>query len=377
MLLRQTCTRWAPNGSQVSNSRVRCLTGAVRRVSHQSIKQLTIGVSSAVFVFISYSLFTNPPWSHASIAADQPLSYQHFIPASIIESKESGPATKLITLSIPKALAPEDCHPIYSVYIKDDDLQIERPYTPLFGVEKNGEMVFWIKRYEGGEVGRWLHSKNVGDTVEIRGPVPTLSLAKEMENDWDQIIMISGGTGITPFFQLLHLFLQDGSGKAVTKPHITLLHSSPNPEELPPPIILSTLRSLEQSHPGAFTLKVFVDSPHPSSFAYSDASFKPLHIGRITKRDINATLEELGLWGRSLPSKSSLLSWLNPFSYLSRPSHTTSSSPQLPEKVLFLVCGPEPMINAIAGPRARDLTSGPVRGALGALGFTAGQVRKL
>ncbi|KAF8341650.1 uncharacterized protein EI90DRAFT_1763277 [Cantharellus anzutake] len=38
-----------------------------------------------------------------------PLSSQHFIPAAIIESRGGGPATKLITLSIPKASVPEDC----------------------------------------------------------------------------------------------------------------------------------------------------------------------------------------------------------------------------------------------------------------------------
>lgn len=35
------------------------------------------------------------------------------------------------------------------------------------------------------------------------------------------------------------------------------------------------------------------------------------------------------------------------------------------------------MINAIAGPRARNLTEGPVGGALGELGFTSADVRKL
>lgn len=35
------------------------------------------------------------------------------------------------------------------------------------------------------------------------------------------------------------------------------------------------------------------------------------------------------------------------------------------------------MIAAIAGPRARNLTDGPVGGVLGELGFTPAEVRKL
>jgi cytochrome-b5 reductase len=35
------------------------------------------------------------------------------------------------------------------------------------------------------------------------------------------------------------------------------------------------------------------------------------------------------------------------------------------------------MINALAGPRARDLSAGPVRGVLGELGFDSSNVQKL
>ncbi|KAF8341613.1 uncharacterized protein EI90DRAFT_1758605 [Cantharellus anzutake] len=121
---------------------------------------------------------------------------------------------------------------------------------------------------------------------------------------------------------------------------------------------------LEEQLRSVLTLKVFVGDRHPSSSAYSDASFRPLHIGWMTF---------IGLWGRPLPSKSTHLSWLN----LSHPCRTTSSSPQLPEKALFLVCGLDPMMNAIAGPRARDLTLSQMRGALGRLDSQLAQVRKL
>jgi cytochrome-b5 reductase len=48
-------------------------------------------------------------------------------------------------------------------------------------------MIFWIKKYPDGEVGRWLHSKKVGDTIELRGPLQTW---KWEDVVWDEIVMV-------------------------------------------------------------------------------------------------------------------------------------------------------------------------------------------
>ena len=110
-----------------------------------------------------------------------------------MSSESHGSDTKLIRLVVsPNLLPPDDVsdpsfHPIWSVFIKDDDIQVERPYTPLQGIDEQGRMLFWIKKYPKGEVGRWLHSKAVGDQVELRGPLKTWSWK---EDEWDEIIMV-------------------------------------------------------------------------------------------------------------------------------------------------------------------------------------------
>ena len=43
---------------------------------------------------------------------------------------------------------------IWHVYVKSPDLQIERPYTPINDVEKDGFIRLLVKRVKGGEVGR-------------------------------------------------------------------------------------------------------------------------------------------------------------------------------------------------------------------------------
>jgi hypothetical protein len=45
---------------------------------------------------------------------------------------------------------------IWHVYVKSPDLQIERPYTPINDVQKDGFVRLLVKRVKGGEVGRYV-----------------------------------------------------------------------------------------------------------------------------------------------------------------------------------------------------------------------------
>ena len=122
-------------------------------------------------------------------SANVRLSPSHFTPATLTLSQASGPNTKLLTLAIPSHLlsSPDALLPIWSIYIKDDEMQVERPYTPIEGLDKKGQMTFWIKKYPNGEVGRWLHSKNVGTVVEVRGPVKNWIW---QDGVWDEVVMV-------------------------------------------------------------------------------------------------------------------------------------------------------------------------------------------
>lgn len=110
----------------------------------------------------------------------------------MISNEDSGPGTKLLKIAAPLHFHPKNnttnnFDPIWSVYIKDDDMQVERPYTPLTGIDENGHMVFWIKKYPKGEVGRWLHTKHMGEGIEFRGPLKTWPWK---EDTWDEIVMV-------------------------------------------------------------------------------------------------------------------------------------------------------------------------------------------
>ncbi|KAF9057405.1 hypothetical protein BJ165DRAFT_1334009 [Panaeolus papilionaceus] len=285
-----------------------------------------------------------------------PLSPSHFTPTTVIENLDSGASTKLLRLKLSSELRPSEdgLVPIWSVFIKDDDIQVERPYTPLYGLDDEGDMLFWIKKYPKGEVGRWLHSKNPGEQIELRGPISTWPW--QGGNNYDEIVMISGGTGITPFVQLF--FSTISKLDNVPNTRFTLLHSSRIPGELPPSELLGPLVRFSREHPERFKCEVFVDT--------EDGSRPPLpvsHIrtGRISEKDIKecvVTEQEKSRWWRWFSNK---------------------RDPEVVKKrkVLFLVCGPEPMINAVAGPYGRNYSQGAVQGVLGNLGYTSHQVYKL
>ena len=101
-----------------------------------------------------------------------------------------GSNTRLIELTLPKG---EFCNAsgqaIWSIYFKDDDMQIERPFTPLAGIDSTGRLQFWIKRYTGGEMSQWLFNRQVGSKIEVRGPVFSFDWAHEKEK-WDHILMV-------------------------------------------------------------------------------------------------------------------------------------------------------------------------------------------
>jgi len=289
-----------------------------------------LGAGTATYLFLPDSSRAAPTLDHVF------LSYQHFTPTRVVSSEESGPHTKLLKIALaPALLPPRDLFdPIWSVYIKDDDIQVERPYTPLLGVDENGHMLFWIKKYPKGEVGRWLHSKTAGSEIELRGPIKTWKWERD---SWDEVVMvctftffslvynlkvfeISGGTGITPFVQLFHTVISKPTKSPNTR--FTLIHSSRAPGELPPPAVLEPLTAFSAENPEKFKIHIFVDTQDGSN---SPVPILHINTGRVTDFALERCLrsEQVPGWWGKLFCKN-------------------VSEDKKPRRTLFLVCGPEP-----------------------------------
>jgi cytochrome-b5 reductase len=157
--------------------------------SHLRFSSLIFFTSAGVLVS---SYFFWPSKYRGRLTLDhKPLSPSYFIPLTVSDNSQAGPDLAVLTLSVPPNSHASDENasfdPIWSIFIKDDDIQVERPYTPLFGIDEEGTIKLWVKRYQRGEVGRWLHSKKAGDTIEVRGPLKTFPFEVEK---WDEVVMV-------------------------------------------------------------------------------------------------------------------------------------------------------------------------------------------
>jgi hypothetical protein len=91
---------------------------------------------------------------------------------------------------------------VWSVQIKQPQLQIARAYTPLppttEGDEEPEDMRLLIRQEQGGEVSTYLHRLPEQSTVELRGPNTELNLPRDII----EVIFLAGGTGIAPAMQV-------------------------------------------------------------------------------------------------------------------------------------------------------------------------------
>jgi len=91
---------------------------------------------------------------------------------------------------------------LWSVQIKQPQLQIARAYTPLppRTSAEDASIRLLIRRDRRGEVSNYLHKLPVGAQVELRGPRVEYKIPAYV----DEVVFLAGGTGIAPALQLAH-----------------------------------------------------------------------------------------------------------------------------------------------------------------------------
>lgn len=103
---------------------------------------------------------------------------------------------------------------------------ISRKYTPTSHIFMQGRLELLIKVYfkdvhpqfpDGGKMSQYLNDLGLGTSIKVRGPFGKLSYFGDgnfkilkkfkpmsfVEKKYTKIGMIAGGTGITPFYQVL------------------------------------------------------------------------------------------------------------------------------------------------------------------------------
>ncbi|QNP95906.1 YALIA101S04e06128g1_1 [Yarrowia lipolytica] len=274
-----------------------------------------------------------------------------------------------------------DGHRMFSVHIRQPDVQVVRSYTPLpvymmqdvDGKDPLVKIISWdtdyngfcmiIKKYENGEVAKWIQSLPIDTDVDIRGPfidavipeipadvkpprAPMEDMPSRIPADWkyldvpkpDNLVFFAGGTGIASVLQAL---LSTNPPRGCVDIH----YSVRTRDEVPFERLLYFLQKL-----GRIRLFMYVDKENKFISSKDIPQPAPLNIKPNTDTtDYNNALEQAA-------------------------AQKKDKNRQGP--VYAYVCGPDGYVNYMAGPRTYD-GQGPVKGLLGQKGWTNDNVRKM
>jgi ferredoxin-NADP reductase len=167
-----------------------------------------------------------------------------------------------------------------SVQIQNPSLQIQRSYTPINLSSEEIHLV--VKRYADGELSRFLHVLTPGQAV-----VWVKQGRQEWDfgdGDWDHVLCIVGGTGITPAVQLVLSALQRQKLKAKQDPSLkrtrfTILAAARNAESM---LLRRDLAAVNHVHgDGLLNVKYFLDAV-PKGVKLPD----DIQLGPITEKSI-------------------------------------------------------------------------------------------
>ncbi|GME66793.1 unnamed protein product [[Candida] boidinii] len=282
---------------------------------------IVAGIGSAYYLStMSTSTIKNDPAPKAFTGDDQ------WIDLKLKSAKSLSSNTKEFIFDLPSkdqvsGLIVASC--LLTKFVTPKGSNVIRPYTPISDVNDKGEIQFVIKRYPDGKMSNHIFDLKENDTLSFKGPILKW---KWEENQFREITLIGGGTGITPLYQLIHKILTNPNDNT----RISLIYGSTSPEDI---LLKGELDSLAQTHPQQFSIDYFVDKA-PTGTEFNGK------VGYITEEDLKKSL-----FGPS------------------NDSHV-------------FVCGPPPLYKAISGNKVSPSDQGEVTGILANLGYTKEHVFK-
>jgi cytochrome-b5 reductase len=214
------------------------------------------------------------------------------------------------------------------VLIKAEDFKdakgkpMARPYTPISASDLEGELTFIIKKYDTGNVSKYIHSLQPGDKLAIKGPMPKWPWKT---NEFDEVGLIGGGSGIAPLYQVLQHALADNTNKTKFK----LIFANVTETDI---LLREEFDTMKKKYPNNFDVVYVLDKP-PAN-------------------------------------------WKGPSGYVSADLiQQHIAPPSLGEKVKVFICGPPPQVASLAGKKDGP-RQGELNGVLKELGYTTDQVYK-
>jgi nitrate reductase (NAD(P)H) len=118
---------------------------------------------------------------------------------------------------------------------------IIRSYTPISETAEPGFVDVLVKIYfdtaerKGGKMSQAMDQLPIGHPIEFKGPIgkfeyksPGLCIVNGVERRVDSLLMVCGGSGVTPIYQVYRAIMQDQADKT----HCTVLNGNRQLEDI-------------------------------------------------------------------------------------------------------------------------------------------------
>ncbi|OMH81924.1 NADH-cytochrome b5 reductase 1 [Zancudomyces culisetae] len=138
-----------------------------------------------------------------------------------------------------------------SVKMNINGKEIMRSYTPVSKLNELGQFELVVKVYPTGVMTPALKDLQVGQNVSVRGPKGNFVYKPEK---FKQFIMLAGGSGITPMYQVIQELLANNAD--TTK--ITLVYANVGFDDI---LLKSELDNLAKQHSDRFVLHYVLEKP--------------------------------------------------------------------------------------------------------------------
>lgn len=135
-----------------------------------------------------------------------------------------------------------------------DGNEVRRPYTPISTLDTVGYFELLVKVYPSphGLMSRHLDSLRPGrDSIEVRGPLGKFAYKT---NEYARLLMVCGGTGISPMWQVILYLLN----KPEEHTKISLVFANVTYDDI---LLKEELDELAKTHPDRFSVFYVLNTP--------------------------------------------------------------------------------------------------------------------
>ena len=300
---------------------------------------VAVGGIAAFFGRRKFASTPTIPKSAAKPSGNKALNPKEFVAFKLVSVKHESQNSAIFRFAFPNETDIAGMPIASCLVVKYDDIEVDakigeskpsavvRPYTPINDPQDVGYLDLLIKKYPNGKMSQHIFNMKPGDELQFKGPFEKILYES---NKWQHVGMLAGGTGITPMWQVIKKALSDPADK--TK--LTLLYANVSVDDI---LLKKELDELAAKHADRFKVYYAIDKADKKS------------------------------------------SWSGFTGYINEQMYASANLPRVSDsKSMVFVCGNDPMMKSLSGPKAKDKSQGEIDPAslLGKLGFDKEHVYK-